>query len=70
MTTLCRLAVEQRVKKPKLIMKKITKEKKKTANNENHQDALIKPLRVIHLSSMPKEKKALAIIAIGYEKMC
>ena len=69
MTTLCRLAVEQRVKKPKLIMKKITK-KKKTANNENHQDALIKPLRVIHLSPMPKEKKALAIIAIGYEKMC
>ena len=29
MTTLCRLAVEQRVKKPKLIMKKITKEKKR-----------------------------------------
>ena len=27
MTTLCRLAVEQRVKKPKLIMKKITKKK-------------------------------------------
>ena len=69
MTALCRLAVEQRVKKPKLIMKKITK-KKKAADNENHQDELIKPLRVIHLSSMPKEKKALAIIAIGYEKMC
>ena len=49
-------------------MKKITK--KQTANKENHQDALIKPLRIIHLSSMPKEKKALAIIAIGYEKMC
>ena len=49
-------------------MKKITK--KKTANKEKHQGALIKPLRVIHLSSMPKEKEALAIIAIGHEKMC
>ena len=29
MTTLCRLTVEQRVKKPKLIMKKITKKKRR-----------------------------------------
>ena len=35
MTTLCRLAVEQRVKKPKLIMKKITKKKKDGEQRES-----------------------------------